>query len=101
MKNAYTFWNSTFRNELAIIPEPTLKNPLNDTIENLSNGRQPDVTHSTRLFTPLRIIVCQTMAHAPYPPKAMLMPTTAPAIRPSVFDTATIFTSIRFISRLV
>ena len=53
------------RNEVAIMPEPTLKNERSDSLENFSNGHQRDVHHSTRLFTPLSVIVCHTMAHAP------------------------------------
>ena len=70
-------------------------------MENRHSGNHPEVNHSTALFTAFSARVCQTMAHAPIPATASVMPTIAPATRPAAFETATIRTSIRFIRRLV
>ena len=83
------------------MPEPTLKKLRSDAHEKRQSGRQREVSQSTRLFTPLSVSVCHTIAHAPYPAKASHMPTTAPASRPMELEAATMRTSMHFISLLV
>ncbi len=46
-------------------------------------------------------MLCHTIAHAPYPLTASHIPATAPTASPAMLLTAIIFTSMRFIRRLV
>ena len=68
--------------------------------ENVREGRQPWVVHSTSDLTPAATSACHTMAQAPYPLMASAMPATPPSTSPSVLATATMRTSMRFIRRL-
>lgn len=58
------------------------------------------MTHNTADFTAAMVSDCHTMAHAPQPPSARLMPTNALAIKAMTLATAIMRTSIRFIRRL-
>ena len=90
-----------FRNEVAMMPAPTLNIERNDAILKRFRGHQCDVAHSNADFTAASTIVCHTMAQAPIPATASHIPTTPLATRPTVLLTAIIFTSIRLVRRLV
>ena len=83
------------------MPEPTLKNDFNAVHENFKEGSQWLVNHNISDLIVASVIVCHTIAHAPYPVNASVMPTTPLIINPIVLDIAIIFTSIFFINRLV
>ena len=73
----------------------------NDSIFIHDVGNHPPVAHSIPVFIPANATDCHTSAHAPYPANARAMPRSPPPVCATRFDTAIIFTSIRFMRRLV
>ena len=95
------FSDTVLRKEVVSTPAPTLKIDRREVKLNTSDGIHFDVAHNIADFTVARVIDCHTIAHAPYPASASHTPTMPDATSPMVLLTATIFTVIIFVRRLV
>lgn len=90
-----------FRNELDITPAPTANIDFNESILNVTVGRQTVVSHNIADFTADRATDCHTIAHAPHPVIARYIPTAPLTISPTALLMAIMRTFICFIRRLV
>ena len=75
--------------EVSIIPAPTPANDSRAFHESRYSGRHRLIIHSIRVLVAATVMVCHTMAHAPYPAKASHIPMTAPMHSPTALAMAT------------
>ena len=87
--------------EVVMTPLPTAKKLRSTRHENRHSGLHELVAQSMTVRTTASVTVCHTMAHAPNPHTASVIPITDPAKSPAELLTATMRTSMRFMSRLV
>ena len=101
MMNEYIFSETVLRNDVAITLIPTNKTDFNDFQLKPNRGTQRVDIHRKADLAAAREMVCHTIAHAPKPLNANMIPIAPEITSPKEFDAAILATVICFINLFV